>query len=602
MARKTIHITLISIFAFLVPGHVVFAAQHTVPLFASASSAGGQQGLLRIISHSAESGIVSIVAINDAGQRSGPVTFTLDARESVELSATDLEMGNTEKGLRGEVGSASSGNWRLEIDAGLDIETLTYARAADGFLASMHDVVRDDGMSYRVAKFFPGSNLSQRSQLRLINPGDGDAGVTISALDDSGTSASGGDVTLTLPAGQALTLTAQQLETGESGFTGNFGTGVGNWQLLVSTDRSIVVMNLMANVTGRLANLSTSRLFGDAPPDEAAFNARFTGKAIGTMSNGIASTASVHFLAGNRFTSSDTSTNPSDMGGYTYHYIGRNSGALTFDYDDDVRCVFQLEFSSETAGSFVFSCPGSTNGNGSWLSGVWLVEEDEEDSESMGFAPADQTAFDTLVAGKRIASGDPLYYTDFISAGRFSEVEDTDTYTGSYTFEKTGANSGRVEFNYDDGDRCTSIVTFGSSTTGTGSYSCNDGETGTSSWQLVDIPEETSEETTGTDSSVTYERLTLLQVSPGRVQFSFFSAGGCITLGNTTINGVTYSIVSSKWQTRTDSGSAWSDVADTARTGRLCSLNPTASGEYRLVAQITIGGTTGNYSSNIMTI
>ena len=75
----------------------------------------------------------------------------------------------------------------------------------------------------------------------MINPGDGDAGVTISALDDSGTSASGGDVTLTLPSGQALALTAQQLETGESGFTGN-----GNWQLLVSADRSIVVMNLMA--------------------------------------------------------------------------------------------------------------------------------------------------------------------------------------------------------------------------------------------------------------------------------------------------------------------------------------------------------------------
>ena len=32
----------------------------------------------------------------------------------------------------------------------------------------------------------------------------------------------------------------------------------------------------------------------------------------------------------------------------------------------------------------------------------------------------------------------------------------------------------------------------------------------------------------GTGDATTYERLDLIQVSPGRVQFSFFSAGGCI--------------------------------------------------------------------------
>ena len=223
--------------------------------------------------------------------------------------------------------------------------------------------------------------------------------------------------------------------------------------------------------------------------------------------------------------------------------------------------------------------------------------------EPEGFAPADQTAFYALVVGKRLASvADPSYYTDFTSVGRFREVEPTATYTGSYTYEKTGANLGRVVFNYDDGDSCTSTVTFASATTGTASYSCNDGETGTASWRLIDIPGQGTGGTPGTTTPVTYERLDLIQVSAGRVQFSFFSAGGCITLGNTTINGVSYSIVSSKWQTRAGSGSAWSDVPDTARTGQLCSLNPSASGDYRLVAAITINGTTGNYSSNIISI
>ena len=600
MFRKTVPMARLLVLALLAAGHAVVAAEHTVPLFISASSAGGQQGLLRIINHSAEQEIVSIVALTDAGQRSGPVTFTVDAQETVELSASDLEAGNTEKGLRGAIGSASSGNWRLQVDAGPDIELLTYARTAEGFLASMHDVVRDDGLIYSVPNFFPGSNLSQQSQLRLINPGEEDAEVSITALDDSGTSASGGEVTFSLPAGQARTLTAQQLDSGDSSISGSFGSGDDKRQLQVSADRSIVVMNLLANLTGRLANLSTSRLIGDAPPDEAAFSARFTGEAIQTLSNGIASTATVLFLAGNRFTSSETTTNPSEMGGYTYHYIGRNSGALTLDYDDDVQCVFQLNFSSEDAGSFVFSCPASMNGNGSWLTGLWMIAEDEEDTETEGFAPADQSAFDSLVVGKRLASGDPLYYTDFNSVGRFSQVEDTSTYTGGYTFENTGANSGRVEFNYDDGDRCVAAVTFESTTNGTSSYTCDDGESGTSSWDLVDIPEETTEETT--ETSITYERLDTLRVSAGRVQFSFFSAGGCIAIRNTPINGVTYSIVSSKWQMRADSDSAWSDVADTERTGRLCSLNPTESGEYRLVAEITIDGTTGYYSSNILTI
>ena len=219
-----------------------------------------------------------------------------------------------------------------------------------------------------------------------------------------------------------------------------------------------------------------------------------------------------------------------------------------------------------------------------------------------GVAPTDQTAFDALVVGKRLASQDPSYYTDFISVGRFSEVEPTATYTGSYSYAKTGANSGRVVFNYDDGDRCTSIVTFASTTSGTSSYSCNDGEAGTGSWRLIDTPGQSTGGTPGTTTPVTYERLDLIQVSPGRVQFGFASAGRCITLGNTTINGVNYSIVSSKWQTRAGSGSAWSDVADTERTGQLCSLNPSVSGEYRLVAEITVSGTTGNYSSNVMSI
>lgn len=97
-----------------------------------------------------------------------------------------------------------------------------------------------------------------------------------------------------------------------------------------------------------------------------------------------------------------------------------------------------------------------------------------------------------------------------------------------------------------------------------------------------------------------YRPLSGLRVSAGRVQFLFFSAGRCIQLSNTTINGVTYTAHTSKWQRK--QGTDWVDVSGTQRTG-LCSYSPTRAGEYRLVAEITINGVRGRYASeNTLTV
>ena len=103
-------------------------------------------------------------------------------------------------------------------------------------------------------------------------------------------------------------------------------------------------------------------------------------------------------------------------------------------------------------------------------------------------APANEAAFNNLVVGKRISSGVPNYYSDFISPGRFRETAGTDIWTGSYTYRNTGPNTGTVTFNYDDGDRCVASFTFVSTTAGTATYTCNDGESGESNWRLVEIP------------------------------------------------------------------------------------------------------------------
>ena len=111
------------------------------------------------------------------------------------------------------------------------------------------------------------------------------------------------------------------------------------------------------------------------------------------------------------------------------------------------------------------------------------------DDTASGFAPADQAAFDALYVSVRIGvSEDPSYYFDFVSPGRFREFEDGETYTGSYTYEKTGPNSGTIVSNYDDGDRCTGSLEFESASTGTSSFTCNDGTAATVTWQLEDTP------------------------------------------------------------------------------------------------------------------
>ncbi len=103
-------------------------------------------------------------------------------------------------------------------------------------------------------------------------------------------------------------------------------------------------------------------------------------------------------------------------------------------------------------------------------------------------APADEAAFNDLVVGKRVATNYPTVYVDFVSPWRFRATEGADTYTGSYTYRNTGSNTGTLTFNYDDGDRCTTHLTFASAMAGTATFTCNDGSSGAYDWRLVEIP------------------------------------------------------------------------------------------------------------------
>ncbi len=257
LASPTGHLTNLS----TVPDNKVTdgaSASHVVPLFPAHGDTRDRQGFVRIINRSDATGSVEIRAEDDTDQEFGTLTLNLDASQSVHFNSAHLEQGDAAKGWTEGTG-AGEGDWRLTLTSELDLDVLAYVRrTSDGFLTSMHDVVRRTGTdTYEVAYFNPGRNANQVSRLRILNTGEEAASVSIEGTDDRG-NPSAGTVDLTIPSGAVRSLSAQELEAGNDDFTGKLGTGSGKWRLTVKSEQPIRVMSLLENQgTGHLTNLST---------------------------------------------------------------------------------------------------------------------------------------------------------------------------------------------------------------------------------------------------------------------------------------------------------------------------------------------------------
>lgn len=276
----------------------------TIPYFLAASQYAdpneGRQGFVRIINHSDSAGMVTVTAVDDAGNEKQPFTVALGARQTKSFNSDDLE---TNPGMKDFLENADGtafmgvgaprlddategGNWRLRIEVddaiGFDnIEALEYVRTRSGFLTTMHDMARerdtDDGKMYHVRIFNPGSNRNQRSSLYLINNNaDSAASVIVMGVDDAGMLGDE-DVTFTLGGGKAAEIPSQALEgiateadlmdavmPGE--LSGELGDGAGKWQLFVTSNQPLTVLSLMKLPGGYLSNLSTTTSTMDFSP------------------------------------------------------------------------------------------------------------------------------------------------------------------------------------------------------------------------------------------------------------------------------------------------------------------------------------------------
>ena len=230
---------------------------HHVHLFPSASDPLGRQGFVRVRNLSDERGTVTIVARDDTDREYETLTLALGAGQTRPFNSDDLELGNAAKGLTGSTGSGT-GAWRLALSSGdVEFEANAYIRTAEGFLTAMNASAPAADRVHRIAFFNPGSNANQASVLRLVNPGTRSAVATVTGTDDGGASP-GTAVRVLVPAGDAVELTAAELESGAAAAitAGALGDGRGKWRLRVEANADIVALSLLSSPTGHLTNLS----------------------------------------------------------------------------------------------------------------------------------------------------------------------------------------------------------------------------------------------------------------------------------------------------------------------------------------------------------
>ena len=230
------------------------AVTHLVPLFPENSGGSGREGLVRIANYSEEPGAVRITAFDGDGGEHGLAGLAMEAGQTIQLAPEDLARGNPAIGVLGATGSGW-GDGRLELSSDLDLMVLSYIRHPDGSLTAMHDSVPREGNRYHVRTFLPAGESNGASRLRLIHTGESPATVRIQGIDDRGNSSR--QVTVSVSAGATREITAAELESG-AGMTGALGAGAGRWRLVLESEVDLVVMNLLENRTGHLANLSTN--------------------------------------------------------------------------------------------------------------------------------------------------------------------------------------------------------------------------------------------------------------------------------------------------------------------------------------------------------
>lgn len=228
--------------------------------FVNPADNANQQTFIRLVNPNDADVAVQIQGFDDNGMPApgGEVVLMLSAQQSLQLNAADLELGNAGKGMDGALGNGI-GKWQLKVNSSAPIEAMSLIRTPDGFLTSVTETVPTEAAGVHVLYFAnPGSNPNQQSFIRVVNRSGASGAVNVSAVDDAGIPAPGGDIRFTLAANAALNFNAEDYTNGNpaKGLQGAFGSGTGKWQLTVSSALNLEVMSLIRTPDGFLTDLS----------------------------------------------------------------------------------------------------------------------------------------------------------------------------------------------------------------------------------------------------------------------------------------------------------------------------------------------------------
>ena len=343
------------------------------------------------------------------------------------------------------------------------------------------------------------SNPVQQGFVRIINHSNKAGTVEIRAFDDFGESF--GPVTLDLEAKGSAHFNSDDLESGnaDKGLSGGMGDGRGDWRLELATTLDIEPLGYVRTTDGFVTSMHDLLVQGESMRYQVP---------IFNPGGNLSQVSRLRLI------------NPANSAVEVMMEGRDDRGALSAT---KVRLALPARGARTVSAQELESgAPGLTgffgDGEGKWhlyvstdrpIQLMNLLESPtghltnlstsptRRDLGRPEFAPRDQSAFDKIVVEK-LMYGDFLpRYTEFDSAGRFRQSQGVYLYKGRYTYENIGPNTGRLELYYESGggdrDRCSISLTFDSAITGILVYSCDDGESGTSSWRIEDVPEPDTE-------------------------------------------------------------------------------------------------------------
>ena len=233
----------------------VTGTNRRVVQFFNGAGYSSQESLLRVTNRATTENRITVSGTDDQGQASQPVYLQIPAGQSLLLSATELELGSSQAAVTGSLGDGY-GRWRLSLSGAAEFDVVSLLTNEAGLVSNMSDYKLTSAGLSTLMVMNPGSNLNQRSYLRLVNQSSLDNTVSIVGVDDQGNES--GVASVTLAPLEAREISATALEEGnvDVGIDGALGDGQGKWRLTVSSERPLAIIHLLQSPSGFMANLT----------------------------------------------------------------------------------------------------------------------------------------------------------------------------------------------------------------------------------------------------------------------------------------------------------------------------------------------------------